>query len=61
MRYRGESRIIDFQQVFAKWNIQPGDMEYPLVTSLKAFQQVGVDHGTLAWKKMKLNQWFEKE
>ena len=46
----GESRIIDFEQVFKAWNIKEGDIEYPLTQSLDEFQQLEIVDGTFTWK-----------
>jgi len=50
----GESRIIDFQQLFQSWNVQKTDFEYPLTQSVKAFQAVQVIDGTLTWENIKI-------
>jgi len=50
----GESRIIDFQQLFQSWNVQKTDFEYPLTQSIKAFQAVEVIDGTLTWKNIEI-------
>ena len=36
----GESRIIDFEKVFKKWNIKKGDPEYSIYKSQKEFSKV---------------------
>ncbi len=48
----GESRIIDFKEVFKKWGVKKGDFEYPLVDSLEKFHQIAVIDGTFAWKNI---------
>jgi len=48
----GESRIIDFKELFKIWNIKKGDIEYPIKRSLKEFQKVELIEGTLAWKNI---------
>ena len=48
----GESRIIDFEQLFRKWNIVKGHIAYPLVEKMEAFQKVEVEEGTLTWKNI---------
>lgn len=50
----GESRIIDFQQLFQSWNVQKKDFEYPLTRSIEAFQAVKVIDGTLTWENIKI-------
>ena len=48
----GESRLIDFEQLFNQWEIGEKDIEYPLTQSLHEFQQVEVIEGTLGWKNI---------
>lgn len=45
----GESRIIDFIELFRKWNVRSTDLEYPLLNSIDEFQKVTVENGTLSW------------
>ena len=46
----GESRVIDFEEVFRKWDIKEGDLEYKLTQSLDEFQKVDLEEGTFVWK-----------
>ncbi|MDH3246440.1 MAG: helix-turn-helix domain-containing protein [Saprospiraceae bacterium] len=46
----GESRIIDFKQLFKKWDVQKDDLEWTLVRSEQEFQNVELVDGTLTWK-----------
>jgi len=48
----GESRIIDFEEVFKNWGVKKGDFEYPLVTSIEKFHQITVIDGTFTWKNI---------
>ena len=48
----GESRIIDFQQLFQDWGVGRGDIEFPLLTSQEDFSQVEVIDGTLVWRNL---------
>ena len=48
----GESRIIDFQQLFHDWEVGRGDIEFPLLTSQEEFSQVEVIDGTLVWRNI---------
>lgn len=48
----GESRIIDFEQLFKTWKVSEKDIEYPLFQSIEAFQQVQLIEGTLVWKNI---------
>ena len=50
----GESRIIDFEKLFKKWNVQNKDVEYPLVRSIKEFEKIEIIDGTFVWKNIKL-------
>lgn len=51
----GESRIIDFQKVFKKWNVAEGDIEYPLLKSEKEFKKIELIDGTFTWKNIKIS------
>ena len=48
----GESRIIDFQQLFQEWEVGRDDIEFPLLTSQEEFSQVEVIDGTLVWRNL---------
>jgi len=48
----GESRIIDFLDLFANWEVKKDDIEYPLKKSLVEFQKVELVDGTLTWKNI---------
>jgi len=50
----GESRKINFKDLFQKWKIKKGDIEYPLTQSTKEFQKVKVQDGTLVWENIKI-------
>ncbi|MEM1322084.1 MAG: helix-turn-helix domain-containing protein [Bacteroidota bacterium] len=50
----GESRIIDFAALFEKWQVKKGDIEYPLMESEKAFQQIKVVDGSFSWENIKV-------
>ncbi len=56
----GESRVIDFQQLFDEWGIGEGDLEYPLVQSVAEFQQVEVIEGTFVWKNIPIKSLNDK-
>jgi len=49
----GESRVIDFKKLFKDWGVKKGDLEYPLVDSLKKFQKIKVKEGTFCWENVK--------
>lgn len=49
----GEYRVIDFEDLFEKWNTSPGNFEYA-ITNLKDFKKVELsDTGTLCWPHIK--------
>lgn len=56
----GESRIVDFEKIFNKWNIGSKDIEAPLKESVKEFQKVKVIDGTFVWKNIKFTSNDEK-
>lgn len=47
----GESRIIDFQELFRKWHIKKGDPEYPL-TKAQELGKVTLRNQTLSWSNI---------
>jgi DNA-binding XRE family transcriptional regulator len=49
----GESRQIDFEQIFRDWNVSKGDFEYPLLQK-KEFQKVKVHNHTLSWDNIEI-------
>lgn len=48
----GQSRIIDFEEVFQRWKVKAGDLEFVLATSLEAFQHIELQNGTFVWKNI---------
>lgn len=50
----GESRVIDFEKVFKKWNVGENDIEYPLLKSVKEFQKVEIEEGSFVWKNIEI-------
>lgn len=50
----GESRIIDFREVFEQWNVKKGDREFPLLKSQKEFQKLKVVDGTFVWENIEI-------
>jgi DNA-binding XRE family transcriptional regulator len=48
----GESRIIDFKQLFSKWKTTKKSLHYPLVNSLKEFKKAELIDGTITWKNI---------
>ncbi len=46
-----EYRIINFTELFKKWNVKKGDTEYPLL-DLTEFQKVKLENGTLLWNNV---------
>jgi len=47
----GETRLLDFTQIFQKWNIHKNDSEFPLLT-LKEFKKVELRNFTLSWSNI---------
>jgi len=43
-----EHRFIDFEELFKKWNIKQGEVEYPLLNNIE-FQKVKLVNGLLTW------------
>ena len=50
----GESRVIDFKQLFNGWKIKKGDYEYSISNSPEEFKKVDLIDGTLTWKNIKI-------
>lgn len=48
----GESRVIDFDKLFKEWEVEEGNIEYPLVESEVEFQKVELLDGTFVWKNL---------
>jgi|SRR6056297_699395 len=59
----GESRIIDFKELFNEWKVTKEDAEYPLLNP-KEFRKVRLNNYTLSWKnigtKLQLEDGSEK-
>lgn len=49
----GESRLLDFEQIFQEWNISKGDVEYPLLQKTE-FKKVVLRNYTLSWENIKI-------
>lgn len=47
----GESRILDFEKIFQKWEIGENDIEYPLL-SPEEFKKVELRNFTLSWRNI---------
>lgn len=56
----GESRIIDFEEIFKKWKITPEDVEFPITASLDEFKKVTLVDGTLSWNNIKIKSKNDK-
>jgi DNA-binding XRE family transcriptional regulator len=50
----GESRIIDFESLFKKWEVNPSDIEYLISQNLEEFGKVKLIEGTLAWENLQV-------
>lgn len=48
----GESRIIDFKQLFKTWKISNQHIAYPLVINQTEFAKVNVIDGSLVWENI---------
>ena len=49
----GESRILDFESIFKKWNISELDIEFPLLQKIE-FQKVKLRNHTLSWENIEV-------
>lgn len=49
----GETRVIDFKELFKKWKITKNDPEYLLLTESE-FKKVSLRNQTLSWKNIKI-------
>ena len=56
----GESRVIDFKELFNKWNISAKDVEFPIAKSFNEFKKVKLVDGTLSWDNIKIESTDEK-
>src|SRR5690349_8371128 len=49
----GETRVIDFKELFKKWKVNKKDPEY-LLLDQKEFKKVNLRNQTLSWKNVKI-------
>lgn len=49
----GESRLLDFEEIFRQWNVTVEDLEYPLIDQ-KEFEKVELRNYTLSWPNIKI-------
>lgn len=56
----GESRLIDFKELFNKWKISAKDVEFPIANSVNEFKKVKLIDGTLSWENVKIESIDEK-
>lgn len=49
----GETRVINFNELFDKWNISKDDPEYSLL-NIKEFKKVKLSNHTLSWNNIKI-------
>lgn len=56
----GESRVIDFQKLFAKWKVSKNDIEFPITQSEAEFQKVKLVDGTLSWENIQIESTNDK-
>lgn len=50
----GDSRLLDFDTIFKKWNVTENDFEYPLLDE-KEFKKVKLRNYTLSWSNIEIN------
>jgi DNA-binding XRE family transcriptional regulator len=50
----GESRIIDFESLFKKWEVNLSDIEFSISQNLEEFGKVKLIEGTLAWENLQV-------
>jgi len=55
----GESRLLNFAQIFKDWKVSKDDLEYPLL-SIEQFNQVVLRNHTLSWPSIKIESVDEK-
>ena len=56
----GESRIIDFKNLFSKWKVQKKDIEFLIANDRKEFEKVDLVDGTLSWSNIKIESTNDK-
>ena len=56
----GESRIIDFSDLFDKWKISQQDIEYKIASCEKEFSKVSLVDGTLSWSNIGIESTNDK-
>jgi len=49
----GESRVIDFKNLFEKWKIKKGHIAYPLLENQKEFKKLKIIDGSFVWENIK--------
>jgi len=49
----GESRLLDFEQIFKQWNVTENDFEYPLRDE-KEFKKAKLRNYTLSWSNIEI-------
>lgn len=50
----GESRIINFKELFRKWKITTSNIEFAIANSIDEFKKVKLVDGTLSWDNIKI-------
>lgn len=48
----GESRVIDFKNLFEKWKIKKGHIAYPLLDKLSEFKKFKIIDGSFVWENI---------
>ncbi|MCC5930765.1 MAG: helix-turn-helix transcriptional regulator [Cyclobacteriaceae bacterium] len=49
----GESRLLDFENIYKQWNVTENDFEYPLLDE-KEFKKVKLRNYTLSWPNIEI-------
>ena len=55
----GESKLIDFNEIFKEWKLSPNDIEYPLLEKSE-FQKVKLRNHTLSWDNLTVSLMTEE-
>ena len=49
----GDSRLLNFEEIFKDWKVSENDIDYPLLTK-KEFQKVQLRNQTLSWSNIEV-------
>ncbi len=56
----GESRVIDFKDLFDKWKIKKGHLAYPLKDDIKEFKKFKIIDGSFVWENIEFESTDDK-